>query len=129
MSLRTMVGMAIALLVLVIFPRAGFSGRQLLTDEELDEVAAGSFNFSLNPDTGGVNFTFDMGSVLGNGQVGLDPNQPLPVLTVNGNGASAPNLSNSQFFVQNMIFNLNLCVQCKANVINQLGFGMGVNFP
>ncbi len=107
-------------------PRVVFAGPQLLSDEELDEISAGAvqFSYSVDPVTGGVNLAFDTGSTQGNGNVTATPSTgPSTVNVTNGNLV----FSNSAINVQNMILNLNLCVQCKATTINQIGFGLGIN--
>lgn len=114
-----------AVLVLAARPAAA-AGPQLLTDEELDQVSAGgvSFNLSVDPNEQTVDFAFNLGSSFGSGNVGVGtPAQAPPTTVFNGGNM---NFSNANFLVDNMIFNLNICVQCRADTIIQKGLGVPI---
>lgn len=115
-----------ALAVLMILPVVAAAEPKPLSDEELGQITArgeDQLNLSFNPDDGGLNFSFNLGSVLGNGSVVSSPFTGASNLAVSGGNI---NLSNSTFVVDHMTFNLNACVMCTATTINQLGFGLGV---
>lgn len=101
-------------------------GPALLTDEELDRVTAGGVDFSIavDPNEGLVDFAFNLGSSFGSGSVGLGTPAQVPSTTV-FNGGNV-NLSNAQFLIDNMVFNLNICVQCRADTIIQKGLGVPI---
>lgn len=120
-----LVACAVVVLVLALPGAVKAGGMKAMTDQQLDQVTAQGvgLNINLDPQGNGVGFSFNLGQVLGNGSVVADPTASTPSdITFNG-GA---NLSNSQFIVQNLIFNFNLCVQCQASQIIQLGLGTGV---
>lgn len=101
-------------------------GPTLLTDEELDQVSAGGVQFDLkvDPNEGLVDFAFNVGSSFGSGSVAVGtPTQAPPTTVFNGGNV---NLSNANFLVDNMIFNLNICVQCRADTIIQKGLGVPI---
>lgn len=95
-----------------------------MSDDELGEVTARGvgLDFSLTDDQGGVNFQFDLGSTLGNGSVDVSSSALPSTAVIEG----SPNFTGAHFYVENMIFNFNLCVQCRADIINQIGLGAGV---
>jgi hypothetical protein len=87
-----------------------------MTDAELDEVAAsGGVSFSLDAgDSPSFTFSFDQGGSTGTGSVTTSPNIWTPsTLTMQG----AVDLSHALINVQNMIFNLNICVQCSGTIL------------
>jgi len=98
---------------------------QLMTDSELDEVSAsGGVNISLDTgDNPSFNFSFDQGGTSGNGSVTTStPSVWTPsTLTMTG----AVDLSHAYINVQNMIFNLNICVQCSGTIL-QSGIGIPI---
>jgi len=97
---------------------------QLMTDAELDEVSAsGSVNFSLDAgESPSFNFSFDQGATTGTGSVTTSPSIWTPsTLTMTG----AVDLSHAYINVQNMIFNLNICVQCSGTIL-QSGIGIPI---
>jgi hypothetical protein len=112
--------------VLVALPGEASARRQLLTDEELDQVTARGveLTFNMNPD-GGVDFMFNLGNTFGSGTASPIPTDFPSNLTVNANNLL---LSQSSIQVENLILNMNICVQCNATTINQIGFGVGVTF-
>lgn len=117
----------LVLALLLLTPGLTAAGPQRMSDEELDAVTAGDvqLKFGIDPDENGVGFSFDLGSTFGDGSVIL-PNAPSVIpSTVNVTNGNV-DFSNTRFTVENMILNLNLCVQCKASVINQIGFGVGI---
>jgi hypothetical protein len=105
---------------LLLLPSMSMAQPKLMADEELDKVTAsgGLVSFSLN-ENNEVNFELDLGTVVGNGNVTLSPT-PLPT------NFSLDNLMNATLQVQSLIINLNLCVQCQATNINQIGLGLGI---
>jgi hypothetical protein len=112
---------------LLLLPGAGVAQPKLMMDEELDKVTAsgGLVSFSLN-ENNELSFELDLGTTFGNGSVVLNPT-PGNVVPPS---FSLDNLLNATFQVQSMIFNLNLCVQCQATNINQIGLGLGItNIP
>ena len=72
---------------------------------------------ALLTETPGVRFTFDAGGgTTGTGTAQVPPSGPSlnannPNLTFSGN----PILSGNAFQVQNMLLNMNICVQCRAS--------------
>lgn len=69
---------------------------------------------ALLTETPGVRFTFDAGGgTIGNGSAQIPASDPSlnPNLTFQGN----PVLSGNAFQVQNMLLNMNICVQCRAS--------------
>lgn len=117
---RLLILLAFSLLLL---PQLSTAQPRLMVDEELDKVTAsgGLVSFSLN-ENNEVSFELDLGTTFGNGSVALNPT-PGGGLPQN---FSLDNLLNATFQVQSMIFNLNLCVQCQATNINQIGLGLGI---
>lgn len=101
-------------------------GPTLLTDEELDQVSASGVQFDLkvDPNEGLVDFAFNVGSSFGSGSVGVGTPVQAPATTVFNGGSM--NLSNATFLIDNMIFNLNICVQCRADTIIQKGLGVPI---
>ncbi len=115
------------LLVLIVLALPGRAPGQPmpLSDEELDRITAAGpqVSLSVDPTSGAVDFSFDAGTSFGNGSASVSPS-PIPS-TLNLNNGNLI-LSNTSFAVQNLILNLNLCVQCRATTINQFGFGVAV---
>ena len=79
--------------------------------------AGGLIDPALLTETPGVRFTFDAGGgTIGNGTAQIPArgpalNAPDPNVTFSGN----PILSGNAFQVQNMLLNMNICVQCRAS--------------
>ena len=98
---------------------------EVLSDDDLDQVSAmGEFSLELGEGPNGlpsVNFAFQTGGTTGNGSVLISPS-PAGSSVING-GVS---FSNTLFNVENMIFNLNICVQCHATTITQGNVGVPV---
>jgi len=96
---------------------------RLMSDAEMDEVSAGDLNFSLNAgDSPSFNFSFDQGTTAGYGSVTTTPAAWTPsTLTMTG----AVDLSHTLINVENMIFNLNICVQCSGTIL-QSGIGVPI---
>lgn len=123
--MRVTAFLLLALLTVAIRPAA--AEWQVLTDEELDEISAGGVQLDLNvnPQDQTVSFNFGMGPTFGSGDVTVSPAQQAttapPTFVFNG-----ANLASSTFFVNNMVFNLNICVMCRANSIIQQGIGVPV---
>jgi hypothetical protein len=100
-----------------------------MSDLELDEITAKgvdpgvNLSVTANPSDNGVDFAFNLGSTVGNGSVGITPVVSSPsTLVINGGGLPA----NATFNVQNMVFNLNICVACNAAKIIQSGTGIPI---
>lgn len=119
------------LLLVLLFPwsaSAELAELQDLSDEELDQVTAQgvSLKLKLLPDGAleGIGFDFDLGGASGNGSIEI-PSPPVTVQPINlfANGID---LSNSYLRVENLIFNLNICLQCQATTINQIGQGIPI---
>jgi hypothetical protein len=108
---------------LLLLPGVALGQPKLMLDDELDKVTAsgGLVSFSLN-ENNEVSFELDLGTTFGNGSVALSPT-PGGGLPPN---FSLDNLLNATFQVQSLIINLNLCVQCQATNINQIGLGLGI---
>ncbi len=95
-----------------------------LSDEQLDELAAGDFSVSVGDGANGtptVNFGFQTGGTSGNGSVLITPS-PGSSTQVTG-GVS---FSNTAIHVDNMIFNMNICVQCHATTLTQGNLGVPI---
>jgi hypothetical protein len=109
---------------LLLVPGLSSAQPKLMVDEELDKVTAsgGLVSFSLN-ENNEVSFELDLGTTFGNGSVVLNPTPSSSSLPPN---FSLDSLLNATFQVQSMIFNLNLCVQCQATNIHQIGLGLGI---
>jgi hypothetical protein len=112
------------LLGVLLLPGVATAARQVMTDEEMDAVSAAGFSIDLNPaDPTKLNFSFDLGGSTGVGDVSISP----PSVSVNPSTLVLPgqvDLSNAMFNVQNMVFNLNICVQCSGTI-----FQSGVGIP
>ncbi len=97
----------------------------VMTDAEMDDVSAGdgiSFSLGDGGDTPYFSFTFDQGGTVGAGSVTTTPSSWSPsTLTMTG----AVDLSHAYINVQNMIFNLNVCVQCSGTIL-QSGIGIPI---
>src|SRR5574341_677553 len=95
---------------------------EALSDDDLDRVSAmGEFSLQLGEGPNGipsVNCGFQTGGTSGNGSVMISPS-PTPSSVING----SVNFSNTLFHVDNMIFNLNICVQCPATTLTQGNLG------
>ncbi len=90
-----------------------------MTDADLDEVSAsGGINIGVDSNDGSFTFSFDQGLTAGYGSVAT---APLPSTLT----ASSVTLSNAPIYVENMIFNLNVCVQCSGNIF-QVGLGIPI---
>ena len=97
---------------------------KVMTDVELDEVSAsGGLSFSLDAgDNPTFSFNFDEGGTFGAGSVTTSPATASPsTLTFSG----AVDLSHALINVENMIFNLNVCVQCSGTIL-QSGIGIPI---
>jgi len=101
---------------------------RVMSDTELDEVSAsGGFDIEVNTGTDGsssLSFTFDMGATTGFGNVSTTPVVPSTPSGMNFTGAV--DMTGALFNVENMIFNLNICVQCQGNII-QTGIGIPIS--
>lgn len=97
---------------------------KLMTDDELDAVSAsGGISFQLGTD-GSLIFDFDMGTTVGNGSVITTPaTSASPTFSFQGTA----DFTNARIAVENMIFNLNICVQCQGT-IHQTGIGIPISF-
>lgn len=98
---------------------------EALLDNELDQISAsGEFSLELGEGPNGipsVNFSFQTGGTVGNGSVLISPTAtPSSVIT------GGVNFSNTLFNVENMIFNLNICVQCQATTLTQGNLGVPI---
>jgi hypothetical protein len=105
------------LALIVLFAPLSAWATEALTDEQLDAISAGDFTFSLGTDGNGsptVNFGFQTGGTSGNGQVIIQP----ALTTQTGITANTVNF-NSPIHVENMIFNMNICMQCQATTLSQ----------
>lgn len=105
-----------------------------LTDAELDNVHArgatdeegapvldlGGILASAAAGGNGALFAFDLGNVFGNGSVDLGQLMGPSTLTLNGN------LNTQALYVENLIFNLNICAGCSGEVY-QTGLGVPIN--
>ena len=108
----------------LLFCSVATAAPQLMTDAELDEVSAsGSVNFSMDAgESPSFNFSFDQGGTTGTGSVTTSPSIWTPsTLTLQG----AVDLSHTLINVENMIFNLNICVQCSGTIL-QSGIGIPI---
>ncbi|MBI4522536.1 MAG: hypothetical protein HY695_01850 [Deltaproteobacteria bacterium] len=117
--------MSLMLAGMLIHPPWSLARPQVMTDDELDQVTARGveFKFNFNPDQNVLDFSFDVGSTLGTGTLGLNPFPAVPSnITVNGN----PNLTNSNLFFDNLTLNMNVCVSCSATTIIQQGIGIPI---
>jgi hypothetical protein len=112
-------------LAVLLGPRVAVSAPIPLTDDEMDHVSAsGGLTIDLenNGDTTKFGFSFDLGGTNGVGSVALSPMTSVPsTLTSGGSGI----FSNNLFNVENMIFNLNICVQCSGTIF-QAGIGIPI---
>jgi hypothetical protein len=89
----------------------------------LDAVSAsGGINIELGAD-GSLSFDFDMGMAAGNGSVITTPATSVPS-TFAFQGTA--DFTNARIAVENMIFNLNICVQCQGT-IHQIGIGIPIS--
>src|SRR6185295_4138951 len=97
----------------------------ILTDGQLDEISAmGDFSVNIGEGQNGlptVNFGFQTGGTTGNGQIILQPSTT-PTTAI---GATNVNF-NAPFHVDNMILNMNICVQCQANTLTQGNVGVPI---
>ena len=123
MNLRIMIALVFAALLLVM-PGLALA-TEVLSDQELDDVSAmGDFSLQIGEGPNGipsVNFGFQTGGTSGNGSVLISPS-PTASSVING----GVTFSNTLFHVDNMIFNLNICVQCHATTITQGNVGVPV---
>ncbi len=109
--------------VLLVGVRGATAAPQVMTDDELDAVSAsGGINFEVSTD-GGVNFSFDMGTAIGNGSVNTTP---VTATSPTFNFQGTADFTNARIAVENMIFNLNICVQCQGT-IHQIGIGIPIS--
>ena len=116
--------LALLLVALVLAGPGVALATEALSDDELDRITAGDFSLSLGDGPNGipgVNFAFQTGGTSGNGSVLISPS-PTASSVFNG-GVS---FSNSLFQVENMISNLNICVQCHATTITQGNLGVPI---
>jgi len=124
--MRRMVGAILlcgAVVLLLVGGRGAIAAPQVMTDDELDAVSAsGGINFELGTD-GSLSFNFDMGMAVGNGSVNTTPViAATPTLSFQGTA----DFTNARIAVENMIFNLNICVQCQGT-IHQTGIGIPIS--
>ena len=123
--MQTLIARFVLVLGLVMAPGSALA-LQVLSDDEMDQISAqGSFSLSIDPNgpTGvpTVNFGFVTGDTTGTGSVSISP-LTAPSTIINGNAL----FSNTLFNVQNMIFNMNICVQCHATTLTQANIGVPV---
>ena len=112
------------LTALLLLPVAGLA-TEPLTDDQLDLISAGDFSLNIGQDANGlptVNFGFQTGGTSGNGQVII---QPAASASTTGINASNVNF-NAPMQTQNMIFNMNICMQCQATTLTQGNVGVPV---
>ncbi len=110
--------------VLLVGVGGAIAAPKLMTDDELDAVSAsGSISFEVGTD-GSLSFDFDMGAAAGTGSVNTTPATSVPS-TFNFQGTA--DFTNARIAVENMIFNLNICVQCQGT-IHQTGIGIPISF-
>jgi hypothetical protein len=103
-------------------PRVAISAPIPLTDDEMDLVSAGDLTIDLENNGDTTKFTFNLGGTSGVGSVVLSPGTSIPsTLATGGSGI----FSNNLFNVENMIFNLNICVQCSGTIF-QAGIGIPI---
>jgi hypothetical protein len=109
--------------VLLVGVGGAIAAPKLMTDDELDAVSAsGGINIELGAD-GSLSFDFDMGMAAGNGSVITTPATSVPS-TFAFQGTA--DFTNARIAVENMIFNLNICVQCQGT-IHQIGIGIPIS--
>jgi hypothetical protein len=109
--------------VLLVGAGGAIAAPQVMTDDELDAVSAsGGINFELGTD-GSLSFNFDMGTAAGNGSVITTPATSVPSTFAFQGSAD---FTNARIAVENMIFNLNICVQCQGT-IHQTGIGIPIS--
>jgi len=138
--LRQLAHAACALLVLGMTGLAA-AEPELMTDTDLEAVTArgvdgtesassdpgpvldlGGILGAANPDGTGALFGFDLGGVIGGGSAEIAGLTQPSALTLNG--ALSPGVLNVQHL--NYIVNLNICVECKADVIYQQGIALPI---
>ena len=115
---------SLALAACLLTPLSAFA-TDMLTDGELDDISAmGDFTLNVGETAGGlptVSFGFQTGGTSGNGQIIIQPSA-----TPTG-GITAGNVNfNGPIHVENMIFNMNICVQCHATTLTQGNVGAPV---
>jgi len=109
-------------LAVLLGPRVAVSAPIPLTDDEMDLVSAGDFTIDLENNGDATKFSFNLGGTNGVGSVAFSPGTSTPsTLTSGGSGI----FSNNLFNVENMIFNLNICVQCSGTIF-QAGIGIPI---
>jgi len=109
-------------LAVLLGPRVAVSAPIPLTDDEMDLVSAGDLTIDLENNGDTTKFSFNLGGTNGVGSVVLSPGTSTPsTLTSGGSGI----FSNNLFNVENMIFNLNICVQCSGTIF-QAGIGIPI---
>jgi hypothetical protein len=117
----------VAIVLLLLFAPVTARATEALTDDQLDQISAGDFSFNIGEDANGlptVNFGFLTGGTSGNGQIVIQPSNGLSSAINTGNVS----FSNTLFHVDNMIFNMNICVQCHATTLTQGNLGVPITF-
>jgi hypothetical protein len=124
-AMGRLVGAAILCAAVVFLVGAGaIAAPKVMTDDELDEVSAsGGINLDLTTDPTSLHFSFDNGTMLGAGSVTASPATAGPsTLAFQGTA----DFTNARIAVDNMIFNLNICVQCQGSIF-QSGIGIPIS--
>jgi len=122
MNLRSRI-QAFVLAAFLLMPVASLA-TEPLTDDQLDLISAGDFSFDIGQDANGlptVNFGFQTGGTTGNGQVIIQPSST-PTTGINATNVNF----NAPMHVENMIFNMNICMQCQATTLTQGNVGVPV---
>ena len=120
---KTLTLMSVLASVLLLVPVSAFS-TEALTDDQLDNISAGDFTLNIGEGANGVptvNFGFQTGGTTGNGQIVIQPSAT-PTTGINATNVNF----NAPFHVDNMIFNMNICVQCQATTLTQGNIGVPV---
>ena len=124
-AMRCPAAMLLVFVAATILPQTtGFAAPQRMTDAELDEVSAAGFSIDVNTgDPSTFKFSFDLGPNFGDGSVVTSPG----TLNPSTNVFQGPvDLTNARINVENMIFNLNICVQCQGTIL-QSGIGIPIS--
>jgi hypothetical protein len=116
--------------LLIILTPGPANSTEVLSNPELDEVSAQGLTgltIDTNTPTGvpTLNFSFSAGGgTYGNGSAMIQPG--LGTTTINAAGGLS--FSNNLMNIQNLILNMNLCVQCSATTLTQSNLGVPITF-